>query len=104
MESSRDTETGQEASRATPFLGPLVEQGALAAMEDPGTRAAMAEQGAWAARVEQGIQEAMADPGTLATMAEQGARAAKAGPPPRTQPQLPPRPQWLEPHYLPPSK
>ncbi len=36
-------ETGQEASRAAPVPGPKAEQGARAAMVNPGTRAAMAD-------------------------------------------------------------
>ncbi len=63
-----------KASRAAPVLGPLVEQGAWAAMEGQGARAAMAEQGA---------QEAM------------------AGPPPGPWPQ--PSPLLLEPFYPPPK-
>ncbi len=45
LEASRDTETGQEASRAAPVPGPMAERGARAAMADPGTREAMADQG-----------------------------------------------------------
>ncbi len=83
LEASRDTETGQEASRAAPVPGPTAEREARAAMADPGTREAMTEQGARAALAEQGIQEAM------------------AGLPPRPRPQPPPRPLQLEPYYIP---
>ncbi len=44
LEASRDTETGQEASRAAPIPGPTVEGGARTAMADPGIRGAMADQ------------------------------------------------------------
>ncbi len=88
LEASRDTETGQEASRAAPVPGPMVERGARAAKADPGTRVAMAEQGVWAAMVDPGTREAMADQGTLEAM---------AGLPKRLRPQ----PQRLEPYYPP---
>ncbi len=39
LEASRDLETGQEASRAAPVPGPMVEQGARAAMAGEGIRA-----------------------------------------------------------------
>ncbi len=49
LEASRDMETGQVASRAVLVPGPMVEQGSWAAMADPATRAAMADQGTpWA--------------------------------------------------------
>ncbi len=54
LETSRDTGTGQEASRAAPVLG---------AMAGQGTWAAMAERGARVARVDPGTQEAMAERG-----------------------------------------
>ncbi len=41
LEASRDMETGQVASRAVPIPGPMVDQGARAAMKDPGTPWAM---------------------------------------------------------------
>ncbi len=68
LEASRDTKTGQEASRATPIPRPTAEQGA---------QSAMVEQGAWAA---------MADPGTRTAIAEQGAWVAMAGRSPTTPP------------------
>ncbi len=80
LEASRDTETGQEASRAAPVLGLTAERGARAAMAYQGARAAMV------------------DPGARAAMADRGARAAMAGPPLRPRPQ--PRPGAL----LPPPK
>ncbi len=40
MEASRDMETGQTASSVMPILEPMVEQGVLAAMADPGTQEA----------------------------------------------------------------
>ncbi len=58
LEASRDRVTGQEASRAAPAA--MAEQGAWAAMADPGTRAAMAEKGTWASMADSGIREAMA--------------------------------------------
>ncbi len=54
LEALRDTETGQEASRAAPVLG---------AMAGQGTREAMADRGAWVAKVNPGTQEAMAERG-----------------------------------------
>ncbi len=62
LEASRDMQTGQVASRAVPFPGPMVELGSRAAMADPGTRVAMADQG---------TRAAMADPGTRVAMADQ---------------------------------
>ncbi len=101
--------TGQEASRAAPVPGPTAEQGARAAMADPGTRVAMAEQGARAAMADPGTREAMADQGTREAMADRGARAvmtdlgtreamadrgawvAMVGPPLRQEPYNPPK-------------
>ncbi len=83
LEALRDTETGQEASRAAPVLGAMAGQGtretmadrgAWVAMVDPGTQEAMAEQGAWVARVDPGTQEAMVERGAWA--------ASMAGSPP----------------------
>ncbi len=54
LEALRDTETGQEASRAASVLG---------AMAGQGTREAMADRGAWVAKVDPGTQEAMAERG-----------------------------------------
>ncbi len=54
LEALRDTETGQEASRAALVLG---------AMAGQGTREAMADRGAWVAKVDPGTQEAMAERG-----------------------------------------
>ncbi len=69
LEASRDTETGQEASKAAPVLG---------AMAGQGTRAAMADRGAWVAMVDPETQEAMAERGARAAMAGQGTREAMA--------------------------
>ncbi len=44
LEASRGMETVQVASRRVPVPGPMAEQIVLAAMADPGTRAAMADQ------------------------------------------------------------
>ncbi len=41
LDASRDMETGQVASRAVPIPGQMVDQGARAAMKDPGTPWAM---------------------------------------------------------------
>ncbi len=58
LEASRDTETGQEASRAAPVPGAMAgqgiqvamaERGARVAMVDPRAQEAMVERGAWAA-------------------------------------------------------
>ncbi len=63
----------------------MAERGAWVAMVDPGTQEAMAERGAWVAMVDPGTQEAMAergawvamvDPGTQEAMAERGAWVA----------------------------
>ncbi len=84
LEASRDQETGQTASRAVPVPGPMAELGA---------RAAMADQGAWAAMAGQGTRAAMADQGAWAAMAGQGT----LWPWPLSRPHRP----WL---YSPPKK
>ncbi len=108
LEASRDTETGQEASRAVPVPGPTAERGARAAMADRGAWAAMAERDARAAMAERGAREAMAeqetweamvDPGTREAMAGQETLEAMVGPPQRPRPQPPPRSLWQEPYY-----
>ncbi len=63
LETSRDLETGQVASRAVPVPGPTVEQGDWAAMVNPGTQAAMMDPGTRAAMADQGSRAAMADLG-----------------------------------------
>ncbi len=89
LEASRDTETGQDASRAAPVPEPTAERAARAAMADPGSREAMADPGirdamavqsAWAAMADPGSREAMADPGIRDAMAVQSAWAAMADP------------------------
>ncbi len=65
LEASRDTETGQEASRAAPVPEPMAERGARAAMAGQGTREAMADQGIRDAMVVQSAWAAMADQGIL---------------------------------------
>ncbi len=64
LESSRDLEPGQVASRAVPVPGPTAEPADRAATVDLGTRAAMADQGTQAAMADQATQVAMADQGT----------------------------------------
>ncbi len=71
LEASRDTETGQEASRAAPVPGPTADRGAWAAMADRGAWVATADRGAWVA---------MTDRGAWAAMADQGIQEAMAGP------------------------
>ncbi len=78
LEASRDTETGQEASRAAPVLGAMAGQGTRVAMVERGAWAAMAERGAWVSMVDPGTQEAMAERGAWETMAGQGTREAMA--------------------------
>ncbi len=79
LEASRDTETGQEASRAAPVPGPTVERGARVTMEDQGARAAMADPGARAAMADQGVRVAMTKQGiqeAMAAMTKQGIQEA----------------------------
>ncbi len=66
LEASRDTETGQEASRAAPVPGAMAERGARAAMADPRTQEALAGQGTREAMADRGARVAMVDPGTQA--------------------------------------
>ncbi len=61
----------------------MAEQGAWVAMVDPGTQEAMAERGAWVAMVDPGTQEAMAERGAWVAMMDRGAWVASmAGSPP----------------------
>ncbi len=80
LEASRDTETGQEASRAAPVPEPMAEWGAWAAMVGQGAWDAMAVQSAWAAMADPASREAMADQGIRDAMAVQSAWAAMADP------------------------
>ncbi len=74
LEASRDTETGQEASRVAPVPGPTAEQGARAAMAEQGARAAMAGLGgAREARTLGGALEAWTLEGAVEERAQEGA-------------------------------
>ncbi len=62
----------------------MAERGAWVAMVDPGTQESMAERGAWVAMVDPGTQEAMAERGAWVAMMDRGAWVASmAGSPPK---------------------